>query len=113
MTAPAKAKGDRAEREAARILGDELGAPVRRKLGAGRRDDQGDLELGGDLSCAVQVADWKDVVGALTRKVWDANEQADRSGLDYGVAMLRVRGGTWRVCMDVETFCTLLREATA
>ena len=49
MTAPAKAKGDRAEREAAAILADELGAPVRRKLGAGRRDDQGDLELGGEL----------------------------------------------------------------
>ena len=36
-------------------------------------------------------------------------------GLDYGVAMLRIRGRTWRVAMDVETFLgtPLLREATA
>ena len=113
MTAPAKQKGDRAEREAAELLNDELGVLVRRRLGAGRRDDMGDLELGDGFSCAVQVADWQDVVRALVAKVYDAVEQADRAGLDYGVAMLRIKGGTWRVAMDVETFCNLLREASA
>jgi hypothetical protein len=41
MTAPAKRKGDAAEREAAALLHDLTGWPVRRKLGAGRTDDEG------------------------------------------------------------------------
>jgi hypothetical protein len=41
MTNPAKAKGDRAELEAAEILSDLLGVPVRRRLCAGRKDDVG------------------------------------------------------------------------
>ena len=106
-------KGERAEREAAALLADELGVSCRRRLGAGRHDDMGDLELPGEFSCAIQVADWEHIATALVRKVYDANEQADRAGLDYGVAMLRIKGGTWRVAMDVATFCDLLREATA
>lgn len=42
MTSPSKRRGDQAERELAKILSDELGVRVRRKLGAGRRDDEGD-----------------------------------------------------------------------
>ena len=38
MTNPSKAKGDRAELEIAGLLADQLGLPVRRKLGAGRSD---------------------------------------------------------------------------
>ena len=39
-----KGRGDRAEREAAELLSLLLGLPIRRKLGAGRLDDQGDLD---------------------------------------------------------------------
>jgi hypothetical protein len=112
VTNAQKTKGDRAEREAAAILADRLGA-CRRRLGAGRMDDMGDLELDERLSCAVQVADWHNIADALVRKVWAASDQAHAAGLEYGVAMLRIRGGTWRVAMDVDTFCRLLREATA
>jgi hypothetical protein len=109
MTDPHKTKGDRAEREAAGVLAELLGG-VRRQLGAGRADDVGDLV--GVPGCAVQVADWQDLVRALRVKVDDAERQAARSGLAYGVAMLRIRGGTWRVAMSPATFCALLREAT-
>ena len=44
MSHPSKRKGDKAELEAARILAEHLGLPIRRKLGAGRTDDEGDLE---------------------------------------------------------------------
>ena len=44
MTTPSKRKGDKAELELARLLADLLGMKVRRKLGAGRTDDEGDLE---------------------------------------------------------------------
>ena len=44
MSNPQKAKGDAAEREVAALLSDLLGFTVRRKLGAGRKDDTGDLD---------------------------------------------------------------------
>jgi hypothetical protein len=44
MGNPSKRKGDQAEREAASLLSDLLGTVVRRKLGAGRLDDCGDLD---------------------------------------------------------------------
>lgn len=44
MTNPSKDKGDRAERELAALLTDQLGIPMRRKLGAGRTDDTGDID---------------------------------------------------------------------
>ena len=44
MTSSSKRRGDRAELEIARILEDLLGYRIRRKLGAGRTDDTGDLD---------------------------------------------------------------------
>ena len=44
MTNPQKRKGDAAELEVARLVADLTGYPVRRKLGAGRADDTGDLD---------------------------------------------------------------------
>ena len=56
MTSPAKRKGDAAELEAAAILTDLLGYNVRRKLGAGRADDTGDMD--GIPLTVVQAAWW-------------------------------------------------------
>ena len=44
MANAAKRRGDSAEREAAALLSLLLARPIRRKLGAGRQDDQGDLD---------------------------------------------------------------------
>ena len=43
MTGSSKRKGDRAELEVQGILRDLLGVPARRALGAGRKDDVGDI----------------------------------------------------------------------
>lgn len=108
MTGPAKRKGDRAEREAAQLVGFLLDLPVRRLLGAGRRDDRGDLDVPG---WAVQVADWTSDVSAFRVKPVDADEQARRSG-GYGIALLRLRGGDFRVAMTVTTWARIHHELT-
>lgn len=106
MTGAAKAKGDRAEREAAMLLSGLLGYDVRRLLGAGRQDDRGDLDVPG---WAVQVADWKALTTALRHKPLDADVQAARSGT-LGVAMLRLWGGDFRVAMTPATFALVARR---
>ena len=44
MTHPSKRKGDSAELEVQAMLREELGVPARRALGAGRKDDCGDID---------------------------------------------------------------------
>lgn len=101
MTHPNKTRGDKAEREAAALLTNLLGVTVRRKLGAGRTDaaggDTGDLE--GVPEHAIQVANWGDLARALRVKPAAAAEQAERAGMRHGVALIRLRGGDFRVCM--------------
>jgi hypothetical protein len=109
VTGSAKRKGDRAEREAAALLSDLLGIPLRRQLGAGRLDDVGDILL---PDCAVQVADWQDLAQAVRIKPPAADIQAINAGLPFSVAMIRLRGGEFRMCQTVDAWAALYREAT-
>jgi hypothetical protein len=111
VTGAAKRKGDIAEREAAVILSDLLGLVVRRKLGAGRLDDEGDID--GVPDTAVQVVSRStDVVSVgVVRKPLEAEAQAINGKLTHSVVMLRVRGGTWRMIMTPEAWATMWREA--
>lgn len=112
MTNPQKRKGDVAELEAARILNDLLGVPARRKLGAGRSDDTGDID--GVPDTTIQVCNRAtDVVAVgLVRKPLEADQQARNAGTTHAVTMLRIRGGTWRMVMTPAAWATLWREAT-
>lgn len=96
---PQKAKGDRAERELQDVLR-MLGYDARRKLGAGRQDDMGDID--GVPYTAVQCADWKDVLAALRQKPVEAEEQRMRAGERFAVTCLRLRGGAWRFVQTPE-----------
>ena len=59
-----QAQGRRApEREAAQLIAELTGHPARRKLGAGRADDTGDID--GVPATVVQVANWADVARAV------------------------------------------------
>ena len=109
MTGPAKAKGDRAEREAAAIIAGLLGFPVRRKLGAGRTDDEGDLE--GVPSTVVQVCHWKDVVRAVRVKPTECERQQVNAAATFGATWVRLHGGEWRVVLTPEQWATYVREA--
>jgi hypothetical protein len=107
MTNPQKAKGDRAELEAAALLTEALGLPVRRKLGAGRADDTGDLD--GVPGHVVQVASWKDTAAAARVKPPEAEQQRINAQADHAATLVRFRGGTWRVVLTLEQWSRYVR----
>ena len=111
MSNPQKAKGDRAEREVQALLRDLLGVPARRKLGAGRADDMGDID--GVHDTCIQVASYADVARALREKVPGCVDQQTRMGATFGATFLRRPGGRYVVAMTPEQFAALWREATA
>jgi len=112
VTGSSKRKGDTAERECAALIADMLGVPARRKLGAGRLDDMGDIDGVPDTTIQV-VSRGTDVVAVgVVAKPRDADLQAQRAGDTFAATFLRVRGGTWRVVLTPEAWATLWREAT-
>jgi hypothetical protein len=111
VTGSAKRRGDDAERQAAVVLGDLLGYPIRRKLGAGRLDDVGDLD--GLPNTTVQVAAWADALRAVREKPVQAELERERAETTFVVTLVRLRGGVWRVVMTPEQFATWAREALA
>ena len=134
MSNPSKAKGDRAELEVQALWRDHTGVPARRALGAGRKDDVGDIH--GVPNTVVQVANRKDVAAAVRLKPLEAEIQRAHTGewthdlgnpdangvypvkwvtppVPFACTFLRLRGGEYRVVMTPEQFFTLWREATA
>lgn len=109
MTSPQKRRGDRAEREIAAILTDRLGTLVRRKLGAGRQDDEGDLE--GLPGVTIEVKDWRDVGRAIAEGLKDLEREQSNAGTGLGVLFVRRRGGRWIAVQTVDQWCDFY-EAT-
>ncbi|MCP9819831.1 hypothetical protein KBZ18_10035 [Synechococcus sp. Cruz-9H2] len=110
MTCPRKRKGDAAELEAARLLSELTGLPVRRKLGAGRLDDTGDLD--GIPRTVLQVANWSDRLRAVREKPLAAELQRLNDGADFAAALVRFRGKVgYRVVMTPEQFAALVIAA--
>ncbi len=108
MTSPSKLKGDRAEREVASILSDELGLPVKRALGAGRKEDVGDIF--GIPGVALQVVAYKDIARAIREKLPEVEQQRQRAGATYSAVFARRRGGEWVVVMTPAMWCSMIRE---
>lgn len=117
MTNPSKRKGDKAELEVQGLLRDHLGVPARRALGAGRKDDMGDIT--GVPKTVIQVCNWQNVAAAVRQKPLDAERQLNNTdpygdGLAfYAATFVRLRGGDYRVVMTPEQFFTLWREAVS
>jgi hypothetical protein len=112
MTGSAKRKGDHAEREAAALIHDLLGVPARRKLGAGRQDDQGDLDGIPDTTIQVAARNAAGLLEAVRHKPATCHTQQIRAGTTFGATFIRLNGGTWRVVLTPEQFAVLWREAT-
>ena len=108
MANPPKKKGDRGELEAAAILTNLLGVPVRRKLGAGRVDDTGDLD--GVPDHVVQVASWADTAAAARVKPREAEQQRINANATHAASLVRFRGGTWRVVLTLEQWARYLKQ---
>ena len=111
MTNPAKTKGDRAERELAQILNHATGWPVRRKLGAGRTDDTGDLD--GIPDTTAQVKDYRDITRAVREAITGCTVQQANAGTTHGVSFIRRPGGNWVAVMTIEQWACYAREAVA
>lgn len=108
MSHPSKQKGDKAEREAAAILADHLGLPIRRKLGAGRTDDEGDME--GLPGWTVEVKSYRDIGRAVTAGLADSTREQANAGTTHGAALIRRHGGQWFVALTIEQFAAIVRE---
>ena len=111
MTSAAKRKGDTAEREAAHLLADLTGWPVRPRLQQGRPDDVGDLE--GLPDCTVQVRWYRDPLRAQRDALLVLPTQQALAGTTFAAALIRHPGHRWVIAMSPEMFVSLLREATA
>lgn len=109
MANSSKRKGDKAELEVQGILRDLLGVPARRKLGAGRKDDCGDID--GVPETVVQVANRKDVTQAVRHKPLECELQRGRDGAVFAATFIRLRGGEYRVVLTPEQWATYWREA--
>jgi hypothetical protein len=110
MPNSSKTKGDRAELEAARHLADLTGWPIRRKLGAGRTDDTGDLD--GLPDCTVGVKSYRDIQRSVRETLAELPAQQANAGTTFAFGYIRRPGGRWFAVLTDEQICTLLREAT-
>ena len=109
MTSPSKKKGDRAELEAQAVIQELTGWPARRKLGAGRQDDTGDID--GVPNTCIQVVSRKDVARAIREKLPACVEQQERAGATFGAVFVKRPGGGFVVVMTPEQWATYAREA--
>ena len=107
MSNPSKAKGDRAELEVAKLLSDLLGAPVRRRLGAGRLDDTGDID--GVDNHVIEVKSYSDFPAGLRSALGGLDAKAANAGVDHAVGVLRRPGGEFVVVMTVHQWIKYLR----
>lgn len=108
MTNPQKRKGDAAERELAKQLTDLLGFTVRRKLGAGRADDTGDID--GLPDCTAQVKNYSDTLRAINQGLKDLPLQQANAGDKHAVLFVRRRGGQWIAILTIEQWANIFRE---
>lgn len=106
-----KRKGAQAEREVAELINDLLGVPTRRKLGAGRQDDQGDID--GVPDTTIQVAAWARVESAVRTKPVAAEQQRINANTTFVATFVRLVGGDYRVVLTPEQWAVLWREATS
>jgi hypothetical protein len=109
VTSPSKRKGDKAELEVQALFRDHLGVPARRALGAGRKDDMGDIH--GVPGTAVQVANYADLDRAVREKLPTLLVQQENAGALFGALFCRRRGGSYVVVLTPEQWFTLWREA--
>jgi hypothetical protein len=109
MTSPSKRKGDRAELEVQGMLQDNLALTARRALGAGRKDDIGDIT--GIPDTAIQVTNRQDLSSAITEKLPELEQQMRNADADFGALFCRRRGGSYIVVMTPDMWYAVMREA--
>jgi hypothetical protein len=107
----AKRKGDRAELEVQGLIRDLTGYPARRKLGAGRLDDMGDID--GVPDTVIQAVSYKDIGRAISEKLPECEQQQARAGATFGATFVRRPGGKYVVVLTPAQWATYARESAA
>jgi Holliday junction resolvase len=95
-----KTKGDRAERALATLLTETLGKPMRRMLGAGRKDDIGDID--GIDDTAIQVKHWTNITAAITEGIKQLTQQQTNKKAENGVLFIKHRTHGWLAVTTLE-----------
>jgi hypothetical protein len=113
---PQKDKGDRAEREVQGLIRDLTGWPARRQLGAGRKDDVGDIS--GVPDTCIQVASYADLTRAVREKVPECVVQQERAQATFGATFIRRPANSklpsaYPYLVVAEQWATLARESSA
>jgi hypothetical protein len=111
MSHPSKRKGDSAELEVQGMLRENLTPDARRKLGAGRRDDMGDID--GVPDTVISVANWADLDRAVNKKLPELELARERAKADFAAMFCRRRGGKYVVVMTPDQWYALMREVLA
>lgn len=109
MTNSSKRKGDRAELEVQALWRDNACSTARRALGAGRKDDLGDIT--GIPFTVCQVVNWRDVAAAVRAKPVESERQRLEADLPFACTFVRLKGGDYRVVMTPDQFFDMWREA--
>lgn len=111
MSHPSKRKGDKFELEAAAALAEISGWPVRRKLGAGRLDDTGDLDNVPETT--VQVKGYpSDLLRSIRETLTELPVQQANAGTPFAAGLIRRPGGRWFAVLNLDQLVALIREAT-
>lgn len=108
MANPQKRRGDRAELEAAKLISALLDCEAERELGAGRRDDRGDIR--GVPRTTIQVVHWEDVARALRVKPIEVGLQRLNDRKEFAATFIRLRGGLFRVALTPDQWAALMKE---
>lgn len=112
LSSPSKSKGDEGEREVQELLRNLLGLPgVRRSLGAGRKDDVGDID--GVPQAALQVAWWADILAAINAKLPAVEQQRKNKRVRFAAVFIRRSRNKipWIVVMTPEQWARMYRYA--
>jgi hypothetical protein len=109
MSNPQKRKGDRAELEVQGIIRDLTGLPARRKLGAGRADDMGDID--GVPDTVIQVASYTSLTRCIAEKVPACVKQQERAQATFGATFVKRYGGGYLVVMTPSQWAAYARES--
>lgn len=102
-------KGAKAERDICAWLSTRLGLDIKRMLGAGRKEDVGDVH--GLTGFTVQVANRASLGDVLRYKPLECELQQIHGRTAFGVTLMKlppVPGGKpqeWRAVMTLEQFC--------
>lgn len=110
MAHPSKAKGDMAELEVAKLLSDLTGWEVKRKLGAGRHEDTGDLH--GIPDCTIQVKNRPNgLLESISRGLPQLRIQQANAGSRFGFLLARRKGAKWIAVLELDQIAALLVAA--